>query len=245
MATRSRESLGWVVLAIAALAMLGVSVYRAVVYGWPAVPATVAIALLLVSAVLVAVAGGPRRIALLLVLAAIASGATQFGDDLFRPSPPYVFQIGWVLMWAPAPLLADVLLSYPAGRPAVCGARLFLVLAWTWAALLPRLVSALLWQPPDEGGQDFWFTLWEANAAAVAIAQWSLVPLLVLVVWFTGLMVARWRSARGVSRGTVQVIAVAGMALPAEFSCASWPSWRQQGIGCRQTSRYFSRRLTT
>ena len=212
MATRSRESLGWAMLTIAAVAMLGVSGYRATVYGWPAVPATVAIALLLVSAALVAVAGGPRRITLLLVLAAIASGATQFGDDLFRPSPTYLFQVGWVLMWVPAPLLADVLLSYPAGRPTVRGARALLVLIWAWA-VLPRLVSSLLWQPPDEGAQEFWFTLWEANAAAVAIVQWSLVPLLALVVWFSWLMADRWRSARGASRGTVRVIAVAGVAL--------------------------------
>jgi len=213
-ATRNRESLWWAMLTIAALAMLGVSVYRATAYGWPAVPATVAIGLLLVSAALVAMAGGPRRITLLLVLASIASGATQFGDDLFRPSPPYLFQFGWVVMWAAAPLLADVLLSYPASRPVVRGARLFLVLTWAWA-VLPRLVSSLLWQPPDEGAQDFWFTLWEANAAAVAIAQWSVVPLLALVVWFTGLMAVRWRSAQGASRGTVQVITVAGVALAA------------------------------
>ncbi|HET6665751.1 MAG TPA: ATP-binding protein [Intrasporangium sp.] len=214
MATRSRESLGWAMLTIAAVAMLGVSGYRATGYGWPAVPATVAIALLLVSAALVAVAGGPRRITLLLVLAAIASGATQFGDDLFRPSPPYLFQVGWVLMWVPAPLLADVLLSYPAGRPTVRGARALLVLTWAWA-VLPRLVSSLLWQPPDEGAQEFWFTLWEANAAAVAIVQWSVVPLLALVAWFSWLMADRWKSARGASRGTVRVIAVAGVALAA------------------------------
>ena len=214
MGKRSRESAGWVVLAIVALAMLGVSGYRATAYGWPAVPATVAITLVLLSAALVAVAGGPRRITLLLLLAGVASGATQFGDDVFRPSPPYLFQVGWVLMWVAAPLLADVLLSYPAGRPTVRGARVLLALTWAWA-VLPRLVSSLLWQPPDEASQEFWFTLWEANAAADAIARWSLVPLLVLVTWFVWLMAARWKSAQGASRGTVRVIAVAGVALAA------------------------------
>ena len=109
--------------------------------------------------------GRPTTDRVLLVLAAIASGATQFGDDLFRPSPPYVFQIGWVLMWAPARCWPTC--SSPTQRrPRCCGARLFLVLAWTWPSPPARLGAALA--AAGRGGQDFWFTLWEDNAAAVA-----------------------------------------------------------------------------
>lgn len=156
-----------------------------------------------------------RRHGVLLMLASVAAGLTNFNSVAFDFG--YWTQLGWVLQWSPACFLAPVLLEYPAPRPGQSpdrGVRWLVTLTWVWAVGL-RLVIALTWDPAfvDYEGPVEWFAVYPSLVIARSAEYAALALLGVIVVWFTVLCLRRWRDAHGPMLGAVRLISGAGILL--------------------------------
>ncbi len=158
--------------------------------------------------------GGLRGNAVRLLLAGVCLGASNLDSGWAPDGVGSLLQVEWTLQWSAAPLIATVLLAYPEDRLRGRGLRLLVGLLWFWAVGL-RVVSSLLWDPVAAGAEDpvRWVHVVTAVEASLWVERASGAVLAPLVVWFVVVQVSRWRRARGASRPTVVLVALAGVLL--------------------------------
>ncbi|MGV8978196.1 MAG: sensor histidine kinase [Cellulomonas sp.] len=186
-----------------------------VAYGWLPNGAFLAFQMMLTLAgALLWVNPESRRHAELLLLASVMVGVSSLNGGLWATPIVDLSQISWTFQWAAVPVLATFLLSYPSGRRALGRRRILLALFWLEAVGI-RIVTALLWDPRAGGytAPTHWLTLYAANDAVQVIEQvrvWATVP---LTAWFVAALLHRWRTARGMSRGPVRLVAATGIVL--------------------------------
>ncbi|WP_051274443.1 sensor histidine kinase [Cellulomonas sp. URHD0024] len=148
-----------------------------------------------------------------LLIASALLGLGLLSDPAFGQQG-YWNEIGGVLEWMPVPLLATVLLAYPAAKVATRSGRVLIGMLWVWATV-PGTVSALVWNDVAAGYDDTrpWFTVVEMNDVSLAIldvrAWWAAG----LAIWFVIVQVGRWRRAHGVARIPIRIMAAGGAAL--------------------------------
>lgn len=148
-----------------------------------------------------------------LLVASALVGLSQLNDPTFGQQG-YWNELGGALQWTSVPLVATVLLAYPAARVATRSRRVLIGTLWVWA-IVPGTVSALLWNDVVAGYDDTrpWFTIVEMNELAIAmvdVAAWWAAG---LAIWFVIVQVERWRGAHGVARVPIRIMAAAGAAL--------------------------------
>ncbi|MEO7130528.1 MAG: ATP-binding protein [Dermatophilaceae bacterium] len=200
-------------LATMSLVALLPSVLAVASWGWMLAAPLVSQLMLTLAGVLMWLGREPLRHAVALVLAGVAIGASNL-DSLQAPLGGYWGQAAFLLHWVSVPLLVPVLLAYPHPRLRSRSERWVVGATWGWA-LLPHFVSSMTWNPVDAGvaEPEPWFSL----AWAPQVSDWALssgaVLLVGLAVWFSALEVRRWQTAPGPSRGTVRLVAGAGILL--------------------------------
>lgn len=153
-----------------------------------------------------------RRHAVLVLCASASIGLSNLNSDAFDSG--YWIEVGWLSTWLAAGFLVPVLLQYPATGPLDRRLRWLTALVWLWALGL-RLVVAATWDHSFAGytGPARWFSL-HPSLVANRTAEFALVALVaVTAVWFTAVCVRRWRTAAGPVRGTVRLVAGAGLLL--------------------------------
>jgi signal transduction histidine kinase len=153
-----------------------------------------------------------RRHAVLLLCASASVGLSNLNSGSFEYG--YWLEVGWLATWAAAGFLVPVLLEYPASRPADRALRWLTALTFLWAIGL-RTVLALTWDPSFNGyeGPAEWLALYPSVTLNRAVEFASLALLGVLLVWFSARCARRWRTAHGPVRGTVRLVAGAGLLL--------------------------------
>jgi len=152
--------------------------------------------------------------AFLLLLAGFFVGVSNVTNQLWDNTVSYATQLGWTFRWASVPALAAVLLAYPGPRVEPRSRRVLVALFAVWALAVPVVVSAM-WDPRAAGytGPSRWWSLHPANGFSQAVSDQSIWLLAILMVWWVGVMVRRWRSARGPTRRPVRQVAAAGVVL--------------------------------
>ena len=181
--------------------------------GWATVPSLAAQVMLTLVGVLLRSDPEMTRTSTQVLLAGFFVGVTNLENSFLAGMSGYWIQIGWTFGWCLVPLLAPVLLSYPSPRVEAASGRWLVAGLWVWA-LMPTLVSSLLWQPVDEGATtEDWLTLYPATEFTVYVNRAALVLLACLITWFCVLQWHRWRAARGPARTAVRVVAASGILL--------------------------------
>ena len=211
-------------VAVAAAAVVGFvpSVITVALSGRPEVAGSLAFQLMLALAgSLLWVSPESRAHGIRLVLASALVGLANLSDSVFAQSG-YWNEIGWVLQWAAVPLIATVLLAYPAARIELRSRRVLVGLAWVWA-IVPWTVNALLWDDVVAGVVDTrpWFRLAPMNDLAYAVYEVGTWFGAALAVWFAAAQVNRWRSAHGAALVPVRIVSAAGVALAVTLALRS------------------------
>lgn len=169
---------------------------------------------LALSAGLLAMTPEHRRAAVLLALGVLAIGVTNLDRPHFE-SWGYAVMVGFATALLPAGLVLPVLLTFP-GRTLDRLGR-FLVGALWIGAILWRVVSTPTWDPAWGGytGPARWLTYpgLESPDLSDALRRMESITLVVLGLISIVAFVRRWRSAHGLARVVVRVVAVSGIGL--------------------------------
>lgn len=181
--------------------------------GWETVPALAAQVMLTVVGVLLLADPEMRRLSVQVLLAGFFVGVSNLSNSFLADQSGYWLQLDWTFGWFLVPLLAPVLLAYPAPAVETRSARWLVAMVWVWA-IVPRMFGSLLWQPRDQGSStEDWLTVYPATVLTVPINQGGIALLAGLMCWFCVLQWRRWHRARGPARIPVRVVAASGVLL--------------------------------